>query len=498
MSGIGACLDRVSFRPAGRVTDLPTTLSFVLYFVAMLAIGIVAWRKTRTLSDFVLGGRRLGGVVTALSAGASGMSGWLLLALPGAFYLFGLNQIWMAIGLTVGAYLNWTIVAPRLRLFTERANNALTLSDYFEARFDDRSRSLRLVSALVILLFFTIYTASGMVSGAVLFSATFDISYHQALWIGATMIVSYTFLGGFLAVSWTDVVQGVLMLIALVAVPVAIIQELGGWEKTTAAIGALQPGHLSAFSDLSALTVISLLAWGLGYFGQPHILARFMAMKSPAEMPVARAVGMSWMIVSLYGAMISGFVAVAYFAQSPLDNPETSFISLVKATFTPWIAGVFLAAVLAAIMSTADSQLIVSTSALTEDLYRAFFRRTATERELVWIGRIGVLVIASFALLLASNPKSRVLDIVAYAWAGFGAGFGPVIILSLVWRRMTRNGALAGMVAGSVTVVLWANLDGGIFDLYEILPGFIVASLAIVLFSLFRPPPAGAETYFED
>jgi sodium/proline symporter len=481
-----------------RLMDRPTTVSFVLYFMVMIAIGIVAWQKTRTLSDFVLGGRGLGAIVTALSAGASGMSGWLLLALPGAFYLSGLNQAWMAIGLSIGAYINWSVVAPRLRRFTERANNSLTLSDYFEARFGDRSRLLRLVCAVVILVFFTIYAASGLVSGAVLFSAVFELSYHQALWVGAAMIVSYTFLGGFLAVSWTDVVQGILMLIALMVVPVAVIQELGGWQITTGAIGAIKPEHLSAFSNLSVLSAVSLLAWGLGYFGQPHILARFMAMKSPAEMPVARAVGMWWMILSLYGALFSGFVAVAYFASSPLDNPETAFIALVRAVLTPWIAGIFLAAVLAAIMSTADSQLIVAASALTEDLYRAFFRKAASETELLWVSRTGVLMIAMLALFIASNPDSRVLDIVAYAWAGFGAGFGPAIILSLLWRRMTRDGALAGMITGSATVVLWANLKGGIFDVYEILPGFIAGLLAIVIFSLFQTPPACAGNYFDD
>ncbi|HSG17819.1 MAG TPA: sodium/proline symporter PutP [Anaerolineae bacterium] len=476
----------------------PTILSFVLYLVGMIAIGVVAWRMTRTLSDFVLGGRRLGGVVTALSAGASGMSGWLLLGLPGAFYLLGLNQIWIAIGLSTGAYLNWSIVSPRLRRFSERADNALTLSDYFEVRFDDRSRLLRIACASVTLIFFTIYTASGLVSGAVLFSATFGASYQHALWLCAAMIVSYTFLGGFLAVSWTDVVQGLLMLIALVMVPVAAIQELGGWEATTSQIGSFRPGHLSAFSDLTALSTVSLLAWGLGYFGQPHILARFMAMKSAREMPTARAVGMWWMIVSLYGAMISGFVAVAYFQATPLDNPETAFISLTRALFNPWISGLFLAAVLAAIMSTADSQLIVAASALTEDLYRPFVRQDAGERELIWVGRTGLMAIALLALLIGGDPKSRVLDIVAYAWAGFGAGFGPALLLSLTWRRMTRNGALAGMVAGAVTVVAWANLDSGIFEVYEILPGFVMSVVAIVFVSLCDPPPLAASRFFDD
>ena len=476
----------------------PTLIAFAAYLAAMVAIGAIAWRATRTMADFVIGGRRLGGVVAALSAGASGMSGWLLLGLPGAFYLLGLNQIWIAIGLTVGAYLNWTIVCPRLRSFTQAADNALTLSDYFEARFEDRSRLLRITCASVILVFFTIYAASGLVSGALLFSATFGASYQNALWLCAGIIVSYTFLGGFLAVSWTDVVQALLMLIALVLVPVVAVQEVGGWRATTAQIGALDPGHLSAFTDLTTLSTISLLAWGLGYFGQPHILARFMAMTSPAEMPVARAVGMGWMIVSLYGAMLSGFVAVAYFQPVPLDNPETAFISLARTLFNPWLAGIFLAAVLAAIMSTADSQLIVSTSALTEDLYRPFVRPTASQRELIWLGRAGIVIIALLALWIARDPESRVLDIVAYAWAGFGAGFGPAVLLSLTWPRMTRNGALAGMVTGAATVLVWANLNGGVFDVYEILPGFIAASLAIVLFSWSGAPPPAAARFFAD
>lgn len=476
----------------------PTILSFVLYLAGMIVIGGVAWRVTRTLSDFILGGRRLGGIVTALSAGASGMSGWLLLGLPGAFYLLGLNQIWIVIGLSIGAYLNWTIVSPRLRRFSERADNALTLSDYFEARFNDESRLLRIVCASVILVFFTIYTASGLVSGAVLFSVTFGTTYQHALWLCALMIMSYTFLGGFIAVSWTDVVQGLLMLVALITVPVVAVQEIGGWQATTGQIGSLRPGHLSAFSGLTALSTISLLAWGLGYFGQPHILARFMAMKSAAEMPVARFIGMWWMILALYGAIISGMAAVAYFEAAPLDNPETSFISLARVLFNPWVSGVFLAAVLAAIMSTADSQLIVSTSALTEDFYRPFFRQKASERELIWVGRSGVIVIALLALLIANDPESRVLDIVAYAWAGFGAGFGPAVLLSLTWRRMTRNGALAGIVSGAVTVIVWSNLDGGLFDVYEILPGFVISTVAIAVFSLYDAPPKMAARFFGD
>lgn len=459
--------------------SLPTLTTFVLYLAMMIALGVIAWRATRTLSDYVLGGRRLGGVAAALSAGASGMSGWLLLGLPGALYAHGLGQLWLAIGLTLGAYLNWTLVAARLRRFTAETGDALTIPDFLARRFPDRARSLRLVAAAVVLFFFTIYTASGLVAGGVLFASTFGLAYHHALWLGAALVVSYTFLGGFLAVSWTDVVQGTLMLVALIAVPAVAVQELGGWDAGVAAVGALSPDHLDAIAPLSPLAVVSLLAWGLGYFGQPHILARFMAMRSAGDVAEARAVNMTWMVLSLWGAMATGFLAVAIFAEAPLANPETAFIALTQALFNPWLAGVFLAAILAAIMSTADSQLLVSASALTNDLYRPFLQRDAGQRELVWVGRGTVVAIALVAVVLGWDPESRVLDIVAYAWAGFGAGFGPVVLLALLWRGMTADGALAGLICGSACVVIWANLDGGIFDLYEILPGFLV-NLAVI------------------
>lgn len=476
----------------------PALIAFVLYLGVILIVGLAAYRLTRDLADFVLGGRRLGAFVTALSTGASGMSGWLLLGLPGAFYLLGLDQIWMAIGLTLGAYLNWTIVCPRLRRFTELAGNALTLPDYFEQRFDDRSRLLRIVCALVILFFFTVYTASGLVAGALLFSNAFGLGYETALHLGALMVVSYTFVGGFLAVSWTDVIQGLLMLIALIVVPVAAVQSLGGWAQTVAAVVAVNPAHVSVFDDLGWLGIASLLAWGLGYFGQPHLLARFMAMRSADEMPHARAIGMSWMILCLYGALASGFTAVGYYAEVPLTNAETAFIALAEALFNPWVAGIILAAVLAAIMSTADSQLIVASSALTEDFYRGFLRPDAGDRELLWIGRSGVIIIAVVALTLARDPGSRVLDIVAYAWAGFGAGFGPAVLLSVTWPRMTAHGALAGIVTGSVTVAVWSQLDGGLFDVYEILPGCLFAAVSIVVVSLLQAPPAAAKRFFAD
>jgi len=468
----------------------PITVAFVLYFLAMVAIGIYAYRLIESHPDYILGGRRLGPGVAALSAGAADMSGWLLLGLPGAVYTAGLSQIWIAVGLSIGAYLNWQVVAARLRRYTEIARDSLTLPDYLENRFRDSSRTLRAVSAIVILFFFTIYTSAGLVSGAILFQSSFGLDYTAALWIGSAAIVSYTFLGGFLAVCWTDVAQGVLMFVALLAVPPVAIADAGGWTATLDRVAAINPGFLDAFSGLGVPATVSLMAWGLGYFGQPHILARFMAVRSAAEVPKARLIGMWWMVLALYGAVFTGFTALAHYRDAPLANPESAFIALSRDLFDPWIGGWLLAAILAAIMSTVSAQLLVSASALTQDFYKAFIKRDAADKELLWLGRAGVFVIALVAVWLAHDPKSTVLGLVAYAWAGFGAGFGPVVILSLTWPRMTRNGALAGMVAGAVTVVAWAQFKTQLWDIYEILPGFVAASLAIVLVSLLDREPA--------
>ena len=470
--------------------SIPEITTFCIYLLGMLAIGVIFYRLTGNLSDYVLGGRRLGGAVAALSAGASDMSGWLLLGLPGALYAAGMNQIWIAVGLSIGAFINWQFVAGRLRNYTEITGDAITLPVYLENRFHDRSKALRITSALVILVFFTFYTSSGLVSGAILFEKSFDLDYSKALLVGAIVIVSYTFLGGFLAVSWTDFFQGTLMFLALVAVPIVAIDELGGWSKTVSQIAAISPEYLNVYSGMRVTSVISLMAWGLGYFGQPHILARFMAVKSDREIPKARLIGMTWMVISLYGAIITGFVGIAYYANTPLDNPETVFIALSRVLFSPWVSGCLIAAILSAVMSTVDSQLLVCSSAIVEDFYRGLFRKKAGQWELVWMGRFSVIAIAVLAVVIARNPESRVLDLVAYAWAGFGAAFGPVIILSLFWKHMTRNGALGGMILGAVTVIIWKQLQGGIFDLYEILPGFLLSSLGIVIVSLSDRSPS--------
>lgn len=468
-------------------------IAIALYLLAMLGIGAAAFRVTTNLKDYILGGRQLGGAVTALSAGASDMSGWLMLGLPGAIYASGLNQVWIALGLVAGAFFNWRFVARRLRRYTEHAGDALTMPDYFENRFADRSRVLRVSSAFVILIFFTVYTSAGLVSGAILFEEIFDFHYRTALLIGTLSILSYTVIGGFLGVCWTDTVQGIMMFLALLIVPAVAISSLGGWGAAIAATSAAAPaGVFDAFHDTTFAGAVSLMAWGLGYFGQPHILARFMALRDERDMPEAQMIGMTWMVLALYGAIATGLAGIGYFAASPLDNPETVFLSLSQALFNPWLAGILLAAVLAAIMSTVSSQLLVSSSVIAEDFWKRLFRPQAGVRELLTIGRLSVLVISVAAFVLALDRDSTVLSLVAYAWAGFGAAFGPVVVLSLFWRRMTRNGALAGMSVGAITVIVWRQLSGGVFDIYEILPGFIFASVSIAGVSLIgRAPDTG-------
>jgi len=472
----------------------PTLITFVIYIGAMLLIGFFAYRATKNFDDYILGGRSLGSFVTALSAGASDMSGWLLMGLPGAIFVAGLSESWIAIGLIAGAWLNWLFVAGRLRVHTERNKNALTLPDYFSHRFEDESRTLRIFSALVVLVFFTIYCASGVVAGARLFESSFGISYDVALWIGAAATILYVFIGGFLAVSWTDTVQATLMIFALLITPVFVILALGDMGAAMDTIATQNPAAFDMFNGLSFVAIVSLLAWGLGYFGQPHILVRFMAADSVKTIPNARRIGMAWMILTLAGAVAVGFLGIAYFADNPAqagavtENGERVFMELVKLLFNPWVAGIILSGVLAAVMSTLSAQLLVSSSALTQDFYKAMLRKNASQTELVWVGRGMVLLIALIAIGIASNPDSKVLGLVSYAWAGFGAAFGPVVLISLVWKRMTRNGALVGMLVGAITVVVWKEFIG--LGLYEIIPGFILASIAIYVVSLMGKEPA--------
>ncbi|MFE7810460.1 sodium/proline symporter PutP [Streptomyces sp. NPDC057433] len=497
----------MSLADEGRMFDLsaPIVAMFLVYVIAMIGTGVWAYARTHTFTDFALGGRRLSALVAALSAGASDMSGWLFLALPGAVYAAGLGGSWIAVGLVAGTYLNWLFVAPRLRTYTERAGNAVSLSAYLEERFEDRTRVLRMVSAAVTLVFFTVYVASGLVAGGLLFHNVFDLRFGLGVTLTALVIVIYSCLGGFLAVSLTHVLQGTLMFLALLVLSLTGVVVLGGFGELGDALDGREPGLLdmgadvhyadgqwSAGGSLGAVAVVSLLAWGLGYFGQPHILARFMGIRSVRAVPAARRIGTAWVVVVLGGATLVGLVGIGQLAP-PLADPDTVYIVLSRTLLNPWIAGLMLIAVLAAIMSTADSQLLVSSVALTEDFYRALLNRRAPDKVLVWVGRGAVVVVILVACAIALRADG-LLGIVAYAWAGFGAAFGPVVLLSLYWPRMTWAGAMAGIVSGAATVLLWGRinpllgpLESGI---YEMVPGVLVATLAALVCGRFvgRPP----------
>lgn len=464
----------------------------------MIAIGLYAYKKsTSDVSGYMLGGRSLSPSVTALSAGASDMSGWMLMGLPGAMYITGLSSVWIAIGLVIGAYANYLIVAPRLRTYTEVANDSITLPDYFEHRFKDDTRILRLVSSVVIILFFTLYTSSGIVAGGKLFESAFAVDYELGLYITAGVVVCYTMFGGFLAVSLTDFVQGCIMFLALVLVPFVVINDLGGVANMHDSIATVNPDLFNMFNGVSGLAIISAMAWGLGYFGQPHIIVRFMAIRSTKNLPAARRIGMTWMIVSVCGATATGFAGIAYVAKTgiSLDDPETIFIVLSQLLFHPLIAGFLLAAILAAIMSTISSQLLVTSSSLTGDFYQSFFNKQASQKQLVRAGRLSVLLVALVAVYLAYDRNNSILSLVSNAWAGFGAAFGPLVILSLYWPRMNKYGAFAGMITGAGTVLLWVfapiSINGQSLSsiVYEIVPGFIIATIAIVVVSRLTSEP---------
>ena len=476
-----------------------TLAALAAYFLLMIGIGIYAWSKTRATSEgYLLAGRNLGPAVTALSAGASDMSGWLLLGLPGALFASGLMEAWIAIGLTIGAGLNWIIVAPRLREQTERLGDALTIPQFLANRFPEAGTLLRVISAVIIVGFFTVYTASGMVGGGKLFETAFAgavpvaglSDYMVGILLTAGIVLVYTMIGGFLAVSLTDFVQGIIMMGALVVMPLVI---LFGTEAGT--VAARPPeGFFSLTHGATLVGVISAVTWGLGYFGQPHIIVRFMAIDRVENVPTARAIGMSWMVISLVGAVAVGLAGRAYADTHGLkvEDPETIFIVLAGILFHPAVTGFLYAALLAAIMSTISAQLLVSSSSLTEDFYRLFLRRNASEAEAVNIGRLCVALVAAAALVIAADPDSEVLGLVANAWAGFGAAFGPLILLALTWKRMTGAGAVAGLVTGAAVVAGWIALGwnkaflGGP-GLYEIVPGFLAALAAIVVVSRLTP-----------
>ncbi|CAH0123246.1 sodium/proline symporter PutP [Microbacterium sp. Bi121] len=458
-----------------------------LYFAAMLLIGYLAFRRTTDHEDYMLGGRNLPPWVAALSAGASDMSGWLVMGLPGAIYLSGLIEAWIAVGLTIGAYLNWLLVAPRLRAYTQVSRNSITVPSFFENRLRDSSRLLRLLAGVVILVFFTLYISSGMVAGGFFFESSFNSDYLLGMLLVAGITLLYTLFGGFLGASFTDVVQGLMMVIALIVVPIAAIIAVGGFGEVATYVEDLAPNHISviggtALTGGTILAIISSLAWGLGYFGQPHIIVRFMALRNPGEAKSARRIGMTWMIISLVGAVFSGFVGIAYMAHQGIDltNPETVVLVMAQTLLHPFVAGLVLAAVLAAIMSTISSQLIVASSALVEDLFKVV-KKEPSPRLLVILGRSTVLAVGVIAALLAIVPNDTILGLVSFAWAGFGAAFGPLILLSLFWRRLTNWGALAGMFVGAAGVFFWKAVWP---QMYELLPGFICATVVAVVVSL--------------
>jgi len=462
-------------------------LAIVIYMLAMIVIGWFAYRRTKNLNDYMLGGRDLGPAVTALSAGAADMSGWLLMGLPGAIYAAGLVEAWIAIGLTVGAWLNWYLVAPRLRVYTQISKDSITIPSFLDNRLRDNTKLIRIVSGIVILVFFTFYVSSGMVSGGKFFQSSFGFDYHTGLLIVSVVTVGYTLFGGFLAVSYTDFLQGLIMFLALILVPIFGLFFTGGIGETIDSIQAVNPEQFSLFaSTATAAGIISSVAWGLGYFGQPHIIVRFMAIKSVKETKQARRIGIGWMILSLVGAICTALVGLAYFQQNggTIDDPETVFIVMGQILFHPFIAGIMLAAILAAIMSTISSQLIVTSSALVEDMYKALFKKEASDKHYVMAGRIAVLVVSVVAAYLGWNPDSSILDLVGFAWAGFGAAFGPTILLALYWRKLTNVGALVGMVAGAVVAYIWGQNEALSGMLYEIVPGFFINLILTVIISL--------------
>lgn len=462
-------------------------LAIVIYMLAMIIIGWYAYKRTTNLNDYMLGGRDLGPAVTALSAGAADMSGWLLMGLPGAIYVSGMVEAWIAIGLTVGAWLNWLLVAPRLRVYTQVSKNSITIPSFLDNRLRDNTKLIRIVSGIVILVFFTFYVSSGMVSGGKFFESSFGFDYHTGLLLVTVVTVGYTLFGGFLAVSYTDFLQGLIMFLALILVPIIGVFFTGGIGETIDSIKAVNPEQLNLFaSTATAAGVISSVAWGLGYFGQPHIIVRFMAIKSVKETKQARRIGIGWMILSLGGAIGTALVGLAYFQQSGkvLEDPETVFIVMGQILFHPFVAGIMLAAILAAVMSTISSQLIVTSSALVEDMYKALFKKDASDKHYVMAGRLAVLIVSIVAAILGWNPNSSILELVGFAWAGFGAAFGPTILLALYWRKLTNVGALTGMVAGAVVAYVWGSNEALSGMLYEIVPGFFINLILAVIVSL--------------
>lgn len=479
--------------------DNMSYVTLAIYFLAMLGIGLFAYKNsTSDMSGYLLGGRNVSPKVTALSAGASDMSGWMLMGLPGAMFAMGYETIFIALGLTLGALVNYIVVAPKLRVFTYVADDSLTIPEFFAKRFCKPKASIRVISAAIIVLFFTLYTSAGLVAGGKLFESAFGLSYHTGLIVTLGVVVSYTLLGGFLAVSMTDFVQGCIMFLALILVPVVAYMQFDGVSELNHYAQQSIPSFSTSMSNVGFWALVSSLAWGLGYFGQPHIIVRFMAIRSVKDIKIARRIGMSWMTVTIIGALATGLVGVAYSNKFGLvvDDPETIFILFSNLLFHPLISGFLMAAILAAIMSTISSQLLVSASSLTEDIYRLKAGRKASESEAVKIGRFGVAGVAIAAMLLALDSSNSILSLVSNAWAGFGAAFGPLVLFCLYKKELTHTAAVAGMLTGAITVLFWIYApvlsDGSTLSsvIYEIVPGFIASSAVIWLVSKFGEAPS--------
>lgn len=468
--------------------DFSSYIAISLYFGILLFIGWYAFNKSANMGEYLLDNRKLGPFATALSAGASDMSGWMLLGVPGALYASGLTNSWMVIGLVVGAYCNYLFLAKRLRVYTEVASDSITIPDFLENRFKDKTKVLRIISGMIILIFFTLYVSSGIIAGGKTFESFFGLPFAFGAFITLFIVVFYTFFGGFKAVWMTDVFQGTLMFLVLIAIPLVAFFSLNLSSDTSFIneIKKIQPQHLNIFANQTFLAILGFLSWGLGYFGQPHIIVRFMAIRSSKELAQARRIGIGWMALGLVGAMASGLIGLVYFSQNgiTLSDPEIVFLKLGETLFHPFFIGVILSAVLSAIMSTVSSQLLVSASSVTKDFILAFYKREISTKTQVAIGRFAVVVVALVATIFAFISSDTVLGVVGNAWAGFGASFGPVLIFSLYWKRMSALGALAGMITGGIVVLFWIG-SGLNSYVYELLPGFIASSVVIVLVSVF-------------
>lgn len=481
-----------------------TVAALVLYFGVLIGIGVGTYKKDENMEGYVLGGRGLGPWVTSMSAEASDMSGWMLMGLPGYAYLAGISAFWIALGLILGTWANWAFVAKRLRVFTQVLHNSITLPEYFDNRFQDRQKKLRVASSIFIFIFFLIYTSSSFVAGGKLFNSAFGLDYHTSLFITGGIVVFYTLVGGFSAVCWTDLFQGFLMFFSILIVPVTAMYYMGGVAPTMVRLHSISANYFSLIagadgSHLDLVAITSLLAWGLGYFGQPHILVKFMAIKTSKSIPQATRIAMVWVVISLAMAVLVGLTGRVYLGDILKGTEaETVFIRMSGDFFSPFIAGVITAGILGAIMSTSSSQLLVTASSVTRDFYEPLFNPDASSATMVRLSRFMVILVSLLSMYLAMDPNSMILNIVSYAWAGFGAAFGPMILMSLYWRRMTMNGAFAGIIAGGLTVLVWKNFFAWT-GIYEIIPGFLLSLAAIVAVSLLdkMPPQEILDEYDE-